>query len=337
MVVWSSFFLTGVLFYAFALFVSPPAEGRKALHKHFIAGTWTHKSAITDLMVYTIGKFTGLLHAWAMPIITLFIATIIAGGIHDIFPAQLSLHSTIPIFLCCALVLMLFSDFSGWLSHVAQHYVPVLWELHKVHHSATFLNPLTARRGHTLGILFDDTAHACIMGLPTGVIIALFKFNPVEITFLGVVVNKLFFVLTLETLQHSHYPITFGIFERVFISPQMHQIHHSSKKEHWDKNFGYIFSLWDWIFRTVYIPHRGEDIVYGIGDRETGAYQGLYGVYVLPLIGMWRVVTRKTYNAPATRNRAFSPAGILWRESPTTPQSSMDLNAIELSQAKAEV
>jgi sterol desaturase/sphingolipid hydroxylase (fatty acid hydroxylase superfamily) len=326
LVVWGSFFLAGIIVYLIAAFASPQSDGRKALSKCFIAGTWSNKSAVTDLMVYSIGKVTGLLHGWAMPIVTLFLAGIVAASIHYIFPTHHLLHPNIWLFFICAMFLMFFSDFSGWLSHLAQHYVPVLWELHKVHHSALFLNPLTARRGHTLGILFDDVAHACIMGLPTGVIIAFFSLNPVEIALLGAVANKFFFVMTLETLQHSHYPINFGVFERVFISPHMHQIHHSSRKEHWDKNFGYIFSLWDWIFKTAYKPQRGEVIVYGIGERETGAYQGLYGVYVLPLIGMWRVITRKSSYGTAlpSIDRGYSPAGILWRDAPTAPLSAIE-------------
>ena len=325
-VVWGSFFVAGIFVYLAAAFARPASIERKALVKCFVAGDWSHKSAVTDLIAYVIGKITGLLQAGLMPIITLSIAGVFTGGIHYFFPAEHFFHANILIFLCCALILIFFSDFSGWLSHVAQHYVPVLWELHKVHHSALFLNPLTARRGHTFGILFDDVAHACIMGPPTGLLIVIFNLNPVEITLLGAFANKFFFMITLEALQHSHYPINFGFFDRIFISPHMHQIHHSSRPEHWDKNFGYIFSLWDWLFKTAYRPKRGEVIVYGIGEGETAAYQGFYGVYVLPMIGMWRVITRKTPNATGRpkHDRRYSPAGILWRDPAAAPMGAIE-------------
>ncbi len=322
-IVWGSFFGAGVLIYFVGDFASPRSDGRRAFLKCFVADTWSRQSAITDLMVYLIGKLTGLLHAWAMPIITILIAGFVVDGMNYLFSNQGFYDGNIYIFALCALFLIIFSDFSGWFSHVAQHYVPVLWELHKVHHSAIFLNPLTARRGHTLGILFDDVAHACVMGLPTGIVIAVFKLNDVEIAFLGAVANKFFFIVTLEALQHSHYPISFGFMERIFISPHMHQIHHSSRAEHWDKNFGYIFSVWDWIFKTAYKPQKGEVIVYGIGEEETAAYQGLYGVYVLPLIGMWRLIVRNFPMFAKNRitKRGYSLAGILWRETAAAPVS----------------
>ncbi len=322
-VVWTSFFGAGICAYLFSGFANASFAGRKAFWKVFIAGNWSHKSAITDLMVYIIGKVAKLSYTWAMPIFTLTVAGAVTAGVRHIFPNQHLFHSNIFLFLSCALFLIIVSDFAGWLLHFANHHVPVLWELHKVHHSAEFLNPLTSQRGNLFGSTLEDVAHACIMGIPTGLIIALLYLNVAEVTFLAVASNKFFFVLTLETLQHSHYPINFGFFDRIFISPHMHQVHHSSRKEHWDKNFGFIFSVWDWLFKTVYRPKKGELIVYGIGERETSAYQGLYGVYILPFIGIWRVITRQKSNSnnTPTVDRGFSLSGILWRDPAAAPLS----------------
>ena len=126
-VVWGSFFVAGIFVYLAAAFARPASIERKALVKCFVAGDWSHKSAVTDLIAYVIGKITGLLQAGLMPIITLSIAGVFTGGIHYFFPTEHFFHANILIFLCCALILIFFSDFSGWLSHVAQHYVPVLW------------------------------------------------------------------------------------------------------------------------------------------------------------------------------------------------------------------
>ncbi|NNE09772.1 MAG: sterol desaturase family protein, partial [Gemmatimonadetes bacterium] len=41
-----------------------------------------------------------------------------------------------------------------------------------------------------------------------------------------------------------------GPLRYVFVTPQSHRIHHSTREEHLDKNFGVIFSFWDRLFRT---------------------------------------------------------------------------------------
>ena len=63
-------------------------------------------------------------------------------------------------------------------------------------------------------------------------------------------------------LRHSHIPIRFGkYFERVFISPAQHQIHHSNDSIHFDKNFGSIFAFWDGLFGTLEISQQKQKIV----------------------------------------------------------------------------
>ncbi|MEC7028835.1 MAG: sterol desaturase family protein, partial [Pseudomonadota bacterium] len=60
--------------------------------------------------------------------------------------------------------------------------------------------------------------------------------------------------------------------EHILISPAQHQIHHSLKPEHHNKNFGEIFAFWDWMFGTLFIPDKEETIEYGIA-RPDGSGQ----------------------------------------------------------------
>ena len=168
-----------------------------------------------------------------------------------------------------------------------QHFVPALWEIHKVHHSATFLNPLTARRGHPLGFVFDGTASAVLVGIPAGLFHVFLNFSLIDILFLYTCASKLGTVVTLDALKHSQFPIRFGRLERIFISPYMHQIHHSTKVEHLDKNFGVNLSVWDWIFGTAVSPDKYEKIVYGFGSETEEDYERLWGVYAGPFLKIW--------------------------------------------------
>ena len=58
-------------------------------------------------------------------------------------------------------------------------------------------------------------------------------------------------------LNHSNLNISWGPLRYLLNSPRMHIWHH--EKEHRGKagvNFAVVFSLWDWIFRTAYMPRE---------------------------------------------------------------------------------
>ena len=57
--------------------------------------------------------------------------------------------------VCTGLLLLPRDDFSRFLVHKALHRIPVLWSIHKVHHSAEYLTPFTVYRTHPLeGVIF---------------------------------------------------------------------------------------------------------------------------------------------------------------------------------------
>jgi sterol desaturase/sphingolipid hydroxylase (fatty acid hydroxylase superfamily) len=61
--------------------------------------------------------------------------------------------STLPEFVQRAgvtLVLFLGYELGYWIDHLLKHRIPALWELHKVHHTAEVLTPLTTFRMHPL-------------------------------------------------------------------------------------------------------------------------------------------------------------------------------------------
>ena len=84
-------------------------------------------------------------------------------------------------------------------------------------------------------------------------------------------------------LRHSHIWLDFGAFERVFVSPAMHQIHHSVDTRHLNRNMGEIFAIWDWLFGTIYIPHEKEDLVFGVGRGVPQEHPSLLTAYLVPI------------------------------------------------------
>ncbi len=200
-------------------------------------------------------------------------------------------------------VMILTVEFSDYLTHYLQHKVPFLWELHKVHHSADFLNPLTSKRGHFLPLVFEGVISGAINGLPAGVLMFLFKFSLIEALALGAVASKLLTICTLDPLKHSHVPVGLGWFDQIFISPHMHQVHHSKVQAHWDKNFGTNLSIYDWLFGTGYKPAKGEKLEFGISgysDASLQKFNTLFGAYVTPMKRSWKLLA-KTMTALRTR------------------------------------
>ena len=97
-------------------------------------------------------------------------------------------------------------------------------------------------------------------------------------------------ILMMDFVRHTHLPISFGPLDNFVLSPHWHQIHHSVDPRHYDKNFGLLFSFWDRLFGTSFVPTPGEELKFGLVDRDVRDYQSLAGLYILPLRKMWRVI-----------------------------------------------
>jgi sterol desaturase/sphingolipid hydroxylase (fatty acid hydroxylase superfamily) len=80
------------------------------------------------------------------------------------------------------------------------------------------------------------------------------------------------FALFVGHFNHSNFNASLGPLKYIFNNPRMHIWHHSKKlpRQFWyGCNFGLTLSCWDYLFKTDYIPHSGQDIVLGFpGDKK---------------------------------------------------------------------
>lgn len=77
--------------------------------------------------------------------------------------------------------------------------------------------------------------------------------------------------ITIGHLNHANVGWDYGPLKYFLNNPKMHIWHHSKKlpESHpYGMNFGISLSLWDYIFRTNYIPYEGRDIELGFDDDE---------------------------------------------------------------------
>ncbi len=188
------------------------------------------------------------------------------------------------------LALALVSDFATYVVHRLHHTVPWLWEFHKVHHSAEVLSPLTIFRKHPVFDLCSRMLKALLVGPLMGLVFALFA-GPVGIwTAMGTNAVYAAFHLGGAGLRHSHVWLSYGrVLEHVLISPAQHQIHHSREPRHWDRNFGQMFALWDWMFGSLYVPRGRERFRLGLDDAPSRDFGGVRGGLLRPFARAWTV------------------------------------------------
>ena len=175
-------------------------------------------------------------------------------------------------------------DLSYYIYHRLQHAVPILWELHKVHHSAQIMVGVTKDRVHPIDEIMNRWWDGIIPGLCYGIWL-FFALDPVEVTIFGLNVYMLRnTILMMDFVRHTHLKLSYGRYlDRILLSPHYHQLHHSVAEQHWDKNFGLSLSIWDRLFGTLVIPEKDEDFVFGLTGNEHDEYQSLYRLHVLPL------------------------------------------------------
>lgn len=195
-------------------------------------------------------------------------------------------------------------EFGYWTDHYLKHRIPALWEVHKVHHTAEVLTPLTTFRMHPLDTLVFGHILAMTAALANGVAAYAFGDTTYQYALSGTNILLVLFIHAYVHLQHSHIWIAFrGLLGRVFVSPAHHQIHHSTNPIHFNKNLGSCLAIFDWMFGTLHIPAKSpERLTYGvepaIPDAHTvsGEFLSPFGRFFAVLFGWMR---RRPAAAPA--------------------------------------
>ncbi len=182
-------------------------------------------------------------------------------------------------------VLVVFGDFATYVVHYLMHRVSFLWRFHKVHHSATTLNPITQYRIHPVELIINNLRGMIVFGATTGLLRYLSQ-HPIDIVdFLGVNIFAFLFFLMGANLRHSHVKLRYWDFmESILISPFQHQIHHSEDPKYHYKNFGGKLAIWDWLFGTLVKSNACSKIKFGLG-AENGRYDSLTKNLLVPLGG----------------------------------------------------
>ena len=168
------------------------------------------------------------------------------------------------------LIYFLVVDLCHYLIHRLLHRVPFLWNFHKVHHSVKEMGFAAHLRFHWM----------------EGVIYKTLQYIPIALIG-GFQLELIFIVYNIQTiighLNHANIKINYGPLKYLINNPEMHIWHHSKQLPEGSHgvNFGISLSIWDYIFKTNYIPKDGRDIKLGFQDVESYP-KSFWGQFIAP-------------------------------------------------------
>lgn len=248
---------------------------------------WDNPSAWLDLRFYLVNQFTGkLLYVGLTGATMAFVFGLITGGDSLVDAVRASDVPSLPdvaISLVYMFGIFAITDFTAFYLHYLQHKVPLLWEFHKVHHSPEVMHPISNFREHPFDNVLYTIGIGAVYGIVMGSVSATLGYLPSMPVVLGVPLLAFLFNFGGYHLRHSHVWLRWpGKWSMVFPSPAHHHVHHSCHPDHLDKNFAFMFPVWDVLFKTYHMPDDERDVKFGIYGMEETEYTSVWKLYSIP-------------------------------------------------------
>lgn len=181
-------------------------------------------------------------------IIGLFLGAISLFFLFKIYEMRIMNIATTPLMLFALFIVF---DYIYYWNHRLSHRIRWLWANHVVHHSSQHYNLSTALRQPW----FTPISGLVILYTP----VMILGVHPAAIAFIASV-NRLyqFFIHTEAVVRFPRWV------EAFFNTPSHHRVHHSTRPEHLDTNYGGTFIIWDKMHKTFAQEEENEAMEYGI-------------------------------------------------------------------------
>ena len=213
-----------------------------------IAEAWYSKKKNLNLYNYkdsALNLFLGLLVVVTRIFFDVILFSIWATFFHfSFFKIDNSLINWMILFIC--------NEFIYYWYHRFSHHNRLLWAIHVNHHSSTKLNLLTAARVPVFSIIIQGLFWSPLL---------LIGFQP----YMVFIILQIGFGLT--AFQHIRIMGNLPLFEYVFNSPALHEVHHANNPEYINHNFGLVLSIFDRMFGTLKSKNENIPITYGITNN----------------------------------------------------------------------
>lgn len=173
-------------------------------------------------------------------------------------------------FLGKLIISIVLLDMVIYWQHRVFHKLPLLWSVHKVHHSDLDLDATSALRFHPIEILISISVKMIaimILGVPASAIVVF-----------EVILSSM------AIFNHSNLYIPKPIentLRILFVTPQMHIVHHSLEREVSNTNFGFNLSVWDRLFNS-YKDNFNQNTEIGIDENSKRINYGFIDLLKMP-------------------------------------------------------
>jgi predicted lipoprotein len=108
-------------------------------------------------------------------------------------------------------------------------------------------------------------------------------------------------------LRHSHVWLSYGPrMERILLSPAQHQVHHSVDPRHYDRNYGTILSLWDWLGGSLYLTREREQLRFGLSAQDANHGPSAWAAVVSPIWAAARLLVPRVRRLATNRAVALA-------------------------------
>lgn len=134
---------------------------------------------------------------------------------------------------------MLLLDMAIYWQHRLFHAVPSLWRLHRMHHADLDFDVTTAGRFHPFEILLSLAIKLAVVAALGSPALAVLLFE--VLLNAGAIFNHANVAMPEAVDRHLRL---------FFVTPDMHRVHHSIRREETDSNFGFNFPWWDRLFAS---------------------------------------------------------------------------------------
>lgn len=165
-------------------------------------------------------------------------------------------------------------DFAfGYAAHRTMHAWPALWRFHRVHHSDPFVDVTTTLRTHPVETLWRHLwlfAAIWVVGVPAAAVVAFRLLSALN-----------------GLLEHANLrvrPALDAALSLLWVTPNMHKVHHSRRQTETDANYGNIFAVHDRLLGTFLPTTRALTVQYGLDDVDPRSLQSFPALLAMP----WR-------------------------------------------------
>lgn len=176
-------------------------------------------------------------------------------------------------------------DFAyGYAAHRTMHASPLLWKFHRVHHSDVFVDVTTSFRTHPVEVAWRYLwlfAAVWALGVPAAAVAAFRVLSAVN----GV-------------LEHANVrlkPALDAALSLLWVTPQMHKVHHSRDPRETDTNYGNLLAVHDRLLGTFTPTERALAVSYGLDDVDPTEAQSLAALLAMP----WRPADGRRRHGPS--------------------------------------